>query len=235
MIRIRFTYTRGAELKYLSHLDLARLFHRALRRTALPLAYTEGFNPHPRLNLAVPLPVGVTASREYGEIFFTEPLSPALFLESMRGRLPAGLELTGAAPAEPDQPSLAAVINAALYRAVWSGFGSGQAPGAPLLQESLDRLLSRESIAVRRRGKGGQTAETDIRPYILNAELRDGSPPGLSLLLQVGSRGGVSPFPVLAQLELGEEFSGEYRWLLHRQGLYIYRGKLEEPFPEGGD
>jgi len=66
MDRIRFRYACGKELRYLSHLDLLRLFQRAMRRARLPLAYTLGFNPRPKLSLAAPLPVGVTASKEYG-------------------------------------------------------------------------------------------------------------------------------------------------------------------------
>lgn len=65
MNRIRFRYARGKELRFLSHLDMLRLFQRAMRRAGLPLAYTLGFSPRPRLSLAAPLPVGATASREY--------------------------------------------------------------------------------------------------------------------------------------------------------------------------
>lgn len=232
MIRIVFSFARGVELQYLSHLDLMRLLQRALRRARLPVAYSQGFNPHPRLSLAAPLPVGVTASREYGELFLKEPVAAEALRRSLNEQLPAGLELTGARVAELQEPSLAAEISAARYRAVWSGDGS-TAPGADVLKEALDRLLSRPAITVARRGKDGRPAETDIRPYILDAVLppENKGLPELELLLQVGSRGGVSPFLVLNLLELGGSDAGEYLWRVHRYGLYIYRDRLEDPFP----
>ena len=59
--------------------------------------------------------------------------------------------------------------------------------------------------------------------------------PALRLLLQVGSKGGVSPSRFLEQLPLGDDYAGEQRWRLHRQGLYIYKEVLIDPFPEGGE
>jgi hypothetical protein len=102
------------------------------------------------------------------------------------------------------------------------------------LSEALERLLSRSAIPVPRRGKDGRpAAETDIRPYIIDAALlpENKGLPELELLLQVGSRGGVSPFAVLKRLEIGGDEAGEYLWRVHRCGLYIYRDRLEDPFP----
>jgi radical SAM-linked protein len=62
MQRLRITFARGKELKYISHLDLMRLWQRALRRADIPLAYSQGFSPHPRLSIAAPLAIGVTSS-----------------------------------------------------------------------------------------------------------------------------------------------------------------------------
>ena len=64
MHRLRLKFSRGEKLKYLSHLDLMRLWERALRRAGLPAAYSEGFSPHPRISLASPLAVGVTSRAE---------------------------------------------------------------------------------------------------------------------------------------------------------------------------
>ena len=105
------------------------------------------------------------------------------------------------------------------------------------LQKALDHLLAQPRIMARRRGKRGKIAEQDIRPFVFSAELM---PPGeegpsLRLLLQVGSKGGLSPFRFLEQLLPGEKGPAEQLWRLHRQGLYIYKETLAEPFPEGGE
>ncbi|MDP2935460.1 MAG: TIGR03936 family radical SAM-associated protein, partial [Dehalococcoidia bacterium] len=78
--RLRITFSRGPEVKYISHLDLMRLWERVLRRAKLPLAFSEGFSPHPRLALATPLPVGVTAAEEWMEVYLCRRVSPRYFL-----------------------------------------------------------------------------------------------------------------------------------------------------------
>lgn len=232
--RIRFSFSRGTELQYLSHLDLMRLFIRALRRASLPLAYTQGFNPHPRLSLASPLPVGVTASAEYGEIFLSVSLDCDRFLRTVGEQLPPGLKLTGAVTAAPQESPLAAVINAAVYRAAWVDPES--APSRAVLERAIESILARPSIEVRRRSKAGREMLWDIRPFIIRIEMiagdGDSFSPGLELLLQIGSRGGVSPFVVLDQFSLGPYHDGDavFPWQLHRCGLYIYRDGLEKPF-----
>ncbi|HOB29489.1 MAG: TIGR03936 family radical SAM-associated protein [Dethiobacteria bacterium] len=236
MDRIRFRYACGKELRYLSHLDLLRLFQRAMRRARLPLAYTLGFNPRPKLSLAAPLPVGVTASKEYGEIFLVEPVSPASFRQRLGEQLPKGLTLTGAVVVPVNEPPLASVVNAALYRAAWKS--SRPAPTDTMLQKALDKLLAQPAIMIRRFGKSGKITRQNIRPYIFSAELLTSGEqdPALRLLLQVGSKGGVSPSRFLEQLALkGDYTGGEHCWCVHRQGLYIYRECLIDPFPEGGE
>lgn len=236
MIRIRFRYVVGEPLKFLSHLDLMRLFHRALRRSGLPMAYTQGFSPHPRLNLAAPLPVGVTASGEYGDLYLTEPKALEVFLQVVQAQLPAGLTLAGAITVDSAAPSLAAVIDTALYHAAWPGPSLGPAAGE--LEQALQQLLARREIKVKRRSKSGKTVDTDIRPYIFEASRyrNEAGKTGLALLLQLGGRGGVSPFVVLQQLDLPQEYAEQHLWRLHRQGLYVYdNGKAATPFWKGGE
>jgi radical SAM-linked protein len=237
MNRIRFRFSCGKEVRYLSHLDLLRLLQRAMRRAGLPLAYSRGFSPRIRLSLAAPLPVGVTASKEYGEVFLVEPLTPASFRRRLSAQLPKGLLLTGVVVIPAGVPPLASVVNAALYTARWKS--SRPAPAASLLQKALDKLLAQPAIMIRRFGKSGKMSKQDIRPYIYSAALLP-SPGGeglqLRLLLQVGSQGGLSPSRFLEQLALAGDYSGgERAWRIHREGLYIYQENLLDPFPEGGE
>ena len=67
--RLRVTFTRGEEMKYITHLDLMRFWERALRRAELPVAYSEGFSPHAQIALAAPLPVGTTSDCELMDVF----------------------------------------------------------------------------------------------------------------------------------------------------------------------
>ncbi|MCL4464985.1 MAG: TIGR03936 family radical SAM-associated protein, partial [Chloroflexi bacterium] len=74
--RLRVSFSRGEAAKYVSHLDLARLWERALRRARLPVAYSAGFTPHARLAFAAPLAVGITASAELVDVYLSELVPP---------------------------------------------------------------------------------------------------------------------------------------------------------------
>ena len=93
MFRLRVRFSRGKELKFISHLDIIRLWVRALRRAQIPLEYTEGFSPHPRISLAVPLSVGVTAANELMDISITKVVSPHWFVDTVNRQLPQGLKV----------------------------------------------------------------------------------------------------------------------------------------------
>ncbi|HSW35362.1 MAG TPA: TIGR03936 family radical SAM-associated protein [Candidatus Limnocylindrales bacterium] len=234
MIKISFTFARSAPLQYLSHLDMMRLFHRALRRSGLPLAYSQGFNPHLRFNLAVPLPLGVTASQEFGEVYLSLPLSAEHFLAVLRPQLPPGLQLKSAAIEDTDAQSRASIINAALYLATWASMNQFE-PVPLAMQEALDRIMDKTEILAPRVSKKAKTTYVNVRPFIIEVKLEHpaGEPLIVSLLLHAGGQGGVSPSFVLDKL--GLELAGLHApfWNLHREGLYIYRDGLVQSVPEG--
>lgn len=236
MTRIRFSFARLAELKYLSHLDMMRLFHRAFRRSGLPLAYSRGFNPHPRFNLAAPLPVEVTAAGEQGEVYFDGPVDAQEFLSMLRPQLPAGLELTGAVKVNPEEPSLPSLVAAALYRAVPENF-SAETIKPEAMVAAVEALLAKKEIMVSRSGKKGKKKYVDVRPNIIkiNVEVIKDTLPWLDLLLKTGSRGGVAPGSVLSLLEqeLGSAWPQTAYWQIHREELFIEDGESLQSLPKG--
>lgn len=236
MMRIRFSFARKMALSYISHLDMLRLFLRALSRSGLPLVYSQGFNPHPRFNLALPLPLGITAGEEYGEVFFTEEISPEQFMETLKAQLPENLVITAASVAEAEAPSLPSLVSAALYRAVPEDDAMVNV-NAKLLQDALARLMAEEEIIVRRKTKKNKITCTNVRPYIFEIEVKelDHNPLVLSMLLQAGSQGGVSPAFVIEQLEM-EPGSGRLcasDWKIHRERLYSKQNETLRPLSEG--
>ena len=86
-------YRRGEEVKYISHLDFVRMFHRAVRRSGLPMAFSQGFNPHPIMTVAMPLSVGVTADGEFMKIGFEGEFSEAEIKSALNTALPPGFEI----------------------------------------------------------------------------------------------------------------------------------------------
>jgi radical SAM-linked protein len=91
--RLRLRFSRGEELKYISHLDLMRLWERVLRRAGIPMAYSEGFSPHPRISLAAPLPIGVTSEAELMDIVVRTTVSPYFLMQNTKPQLPPGVEV----------------------------------------------------------------------------------------------------------------------------------------------
>jgi len=116
MQRLRIRFCRGVEIKFISHLDIIRLWQRALHRGEIPLAYSEGFNPHPRISLAAPLAIGVTSEAELMDIFCTKWLSPHWFTTAVSQQLPSGIKILQVYPIALSQPSLQSQVRYAEYR-----------------------------------------------------------------------------------------------------------------------
>ena len=116
MQRLRVTFCRGQEVKYITHLDLMRLWERMLRRAAIPVAYSEGFSPRPRISLAAPLPVGVTSEGELMDIQLERRVSPHYFLRALLAQLPPGMDITEVREVSLRLPSLQSQVSEAEYR-----------------------------------------------------------------------------------------------------------------------
>lgn len=116
MQRLRLKFGRSHELKFISHLDLMRLWERAIRRAGLPLAYSEGFTPHPRISLAAPLSLGVTSEAELMDIYFSRWISPQNVVNAINQQLPQGIKVMEAWPVGLNVASLQAQVRFVEYQ-----------------------------------------------------------------------------------------------------------------------
>jgi len=116
MQRLRVRFRRGEEVKYISHLDITRLWQRAFHRAEIALAYSEGFNPRPRISLAAPLPVGVTSEAELMDIYCTRQVSPHWFTGAVSQQLPPDIEILQVYQIDLGQPSLPSQVRFAQYK-----------------------------------------------------------------------------------------------------------------------
>ncbi len=103
-------------MKFISHLDIMRLWQRALHRAGIALAYSEGFSPHPRISLAAPLPIGVTSEAELMDIFATKWVSPHYFTKSINQQLPPGIDILQVYQIASGLPSLQSQVRYAEYK-----------------------------------------------------------------------------------------------------------------------
>jgi radical SAM-linked protein len=141
MQRLRIRFSRGEEIKYISHLDLMRLWQRALNRAGIALAYSEGFNPHPRMSLALPLALGVTSDAELMDIVLEKFVSPHSFTAAVGQQLPHGITMSGVFNAPLTMPSLQSQVRQAEYTVAIATDKEKND-----IESSLNSLLDKESL-----------------------------------------------------------------------------------------
>lgn len=162
MQRLRVRFCRGEAIKYISHLDLMRLWERALRRAALPLAYSEGYNPRPRLSLAAPLALGITSESELMDVYFQRWVSPYHFLKAIKSQLPEGIEVAEALAVPPTLPSLQSQVRFAVYEV-----GVAADMSAEGVEAALSRFLALSELPWQ------HSRDTGVRRYDLRALVDD--------------------------------------------------------------
>jgi radical SAM family uncharacterized protein/radical SAM-linked protein len=163
--RLRIGFAKTGSLALISHLDLLRLLERALRRTGLPVSFSGGFHPLPRLQVALALPLGVEGTGEWLDLEFTEAVDPAAVRARLQAELPPGLQLLSAAVVPTFGPSLSQELAAAHWRfALRAESGAELAP--PAWEAALAALLSAEVLSWRDTDKKGRPRERDCRPAL---------------------------------------------------------------------
>jgi radical SAM-linked protein len=159
--RLRVTFSQTGALRYVGHLDVVRTWERGLRRAGVPLAYSGGFNPGPRLYFASGLPLGATGRAEIVDVLLTEAMLPDAFLTAVAPHLPPGLSLVQAEKAPLKTPALQAVLQAS----VWQVDVQSDDP-SDMLAGRIEALLAQETVMARKQRKGRQV-EYDLRPLVL--------------------------------------------------------------------
>ena len=166
--RLRVCFAKTGEMALLSHLDLVRLLERALRRTQLPVSFTGGFHPLPRLQLALALPLGAEARSDWFDLSFTEPVDPEQLLQRLRPELPPGLELHHAHAVEVHGPALAQALSEAHWRCRLL-LAADQPPlSERQWQEALGTLLGADQLWLEEENRQGRRRRRDLRPWLLD-------------------------------------------------------------------
>jgi radical SAM-linked protein len=191
--RIRVQYTKGHDLRFTGHLDMQRLWERLLRRSGLPIRYSQGYHPRARLNLASALPLGFISSAELLDFWMDEPLPLDNIQERLSTAAPPGLTIVSIQEVDMREDALQVQMSASEFQV---SFFDPQEEAD--LQDKVKTLLSQERIIRTRRNK-----TYDLRPLILALEvtLLDNEDIGLwmRLLAEPGATG--RPDEVLDEME----------------------------------
>ena len=214
--RYRVRFAKEGRARFLGHLDLTRALLRALRRARVPLVYSQGFNPKPRVAFGPALSVGISSEGEYVDLEVREPLRPAAFLAAVGEALPPGLRLLALQEADRAGPALGEAVRAARYRV--------ESAGEPDLEGAIGRFRSRGPVVIERH-RNGKVQSFDLTRDLLGLESLGPQTARLTLSM-TGSGASVRPEEVLA------EIFGETRSDLHvvREDLLVeWDGRLVGP------
>ncbi len=159
MIRLRITFSKTPAMRFTGHLDLHRAWERTFRRAGLPLAYSEGFNPHPRINLGSALPLGFTGEAEVIDAWLEQDIPLPEIQAALQRALPPGLQVTHIEPVDLYLPALQTELEASEFHITFL-------EPFPELAERVSTLLSAASLPRLRRER-----DYDLRPLVLDLQL----------------------------------------------------------------
>lgn len=199
-------YSRDSKVKYISHLDFIRMFHRTVRRAGLLMEFSGGFNPHPIMTVAMPLSVGITSDSELIKIGFAEDYSPENIKTRLNDALPRGFEIKAVVKTEGKQHDFAK-LDRAVYDAELEINGDFDA----------EKFMENKALVVMKKTKSGEK-EADIREYIYDFAVTEKSDGKMKITMCVaaGSLYNLKPDTVIAAMEkYTDDFSVEF-FCVHR-------------------
>jgi radical SAM-linked protein len=196
MQRLRIKFSRGEEIKFISHLDIIRLWQRAFNRAGIQIAYSSGFSPHPRISLAAPLQLGVTSEAELMDIVIIKGVAPHFFLSAMNQQLPPGLTADKVHPIGADLPSLQSQISHTIYKVT---VDTAQGPGD--IHKAVAAMLAAETLPWQHQRDTGPH-QYDLRKLIDDIQVTEWNPPVgvLEMRLRCDSNGSGRPEQVAAAM-----------------------------------
>ncbi len=164
-MKIWLTMQKGARIRFIGHLDLMRTMQRALRRSGLPVRYSQGFNPHMLLNAAAPLSLGMPGLREIIEVPVGEEIAAEAFQARLNDALPPDLRCVAARAVADEHPAPMALLRAAQYLIELDE----ESPGAAACMAALPGMLAADTLPAIRKTKTGEKL-CDVRPMIYEAQ-----------------------------------------------------------------
>jgi radical SAM-linked protein len=213
-MRLRITFSKTEEMRYTGHLDLHRTWERTFRRARLPIAYSQGYHPQPKINLAAALPLGFTSQAEVGDFWLEKDLALEEIEEALKKALPPGIKIEHVAVVEQREPSLQSQVESAEYIVTLldkcSQFDDKQA-----------EILGADSLLRERRGK-----PYDLRPLIEKLEkIEHDSFNRPRLRMRLAARSGATgrPEEVLDALEIPAQAAR-----IHRTRIYFTENETEK-------
>jgi radical SAM family uncharacterized protein/radical SAM-linked protein len=179
--RLWFRVGRTGPARYLAHLEAMNAWIRSLRRARAPLAYTQGFHPHPRIAFSTAPPLGEESLGDHMDVVLAERVDPAVLMDRLKAVLPQGFDVIGVREVPVNAPSLMAVARGASYTVFFPR------EDRAALEARLAELVARPTIVVQREGKaagkrgGRMVRDIDIKPMIRKIAMHPGEVPAIDV------------------------------------------------------
>jgi radical SAM-linked protein len=206
--RLRLEYAKVGVLRYLSHLGLARAVQRLFRRAGVPLAFSQGHSPHPRLHFGPPLPLGFEGEAEYLDFETAEPVDPAALLARLASAAPPGLEMRALVRVPQGGRSLFDLIGLQLYRVV---LPKERLPAPDPGGWLVGRIMDADELPAQRE-RDGVVKTRDVRPLVRAAEIIGETEDTIELRLELRRVGDASARPDEVLRAAGGFPAGEEIW-----------------------
>jgi len=168
-MRIRITFAKQGALRYTGHLDLHKLWERTARRAELPLAYSQGFHPQPKMNIAAALPLGFSSSCEVMDMRLQNDIPLEGLCEKLQNTLPTGIRVLNVERVEDGEPALQTQVASAEYQVTLTEPIDGSE-----LEGRINAIVEAETLPRERRGKN-----YDLRPLIEEISLTPNPTPAI--------------------------------------------------------
>ena len=209
-MRMLAVFEKGERIRHIGHLDIQRSVQRGLRRSGLPVAYSNGFNPHILITFASALSTGACGKREIMDVTMAEEVSPEEFLEKMNRAMPPEMRLSEARVLDQKHPALMASLRAAKYDLLIR-----DAEQAEKLAAAIPAMMARETVTAMRKTKTA-LKEPDIKPLIYDLKAE-----GQHILatLTLTEREACKPGMLIEALSREAGIEGEVRMLITRTAL----------------
>lgn len=201
MIRLRSCFEVTGNARFLSHLDMLKVMERALRRANISVAFSEGFNPHPKIAFGSARAVGLSSTCEYFDVDIKEDINPEEYKNKLQDSLPTGIAIKETRKVSTNVSALMAVLNCATYQVILK-------TSSDLTQKDLDELVekffTKEEVIVERNSPKGRK-QLDIRPGVFHIKTKlDENNINLEIEVMSGSTGNIRPHEVIHALGMGD-------------------------------
>lgn len=209
-MRMLAVFEKGERIRHIGHLDIQRSVQRGLRRSGLPVAYSQGFNPHILITFASALSTGACGKREIMDVTMAEDVGKEDFLTRMNRAMPPEMQLKEARAVDSRHPSLMGMVRAAVYDLTIRDEETGK-----LLISAIPAMMEKERIPAMRKTKT-KLSEVDIKPLILAIS---GEENHIRATLILNERESCKPQMLLDALKETAGITEEVRMLVTRENL----------------